>query len=458
MKNIFLFLAFVLPLFVYGNPDSLPPANQFWKGGIKVPLSKDTFHYFQVTFLNQTWIRWNESNTGTLFNNEPKDQTVDIGLRRTRIQLYGQLTDWAFLYFQFGLNNFNRAFNSNNGNRKLSSFFHDAVCEIHPFRRKNYLKIGGGLTIGTGLSRFSQPSIGSIMTMDVPVFAQYAVDQIDEFARKLSVYVRGQVWKIDYRLVASDPFPITSSGASAYNISKYAQFAPNKHNWQYQGYLAFQFFEHEAHTTPYMTGTYMGKKKILNIAGGIVYQPNAVWLNPTGTDTAYQKMLHYCVESYLDMPVGAKEKGMAVSAYIGYFNTNYGSNYLRYNGLMNPANGTNNPNAVLGASNTFGNAYPMFGTGHTLYAQAGFLMPQTWFGKTGFQLMPYASLTQSWYQRLAPYSVLTFQGGINWYLSGTKAKISLDYQNRPTFGEASDGSIFKDKRRSQVILQLQMSL
>ena len=39
-----------------------------------------------------------------------------------------------------------------------------------------------------GLSRFSQPSIGTIVTMDVPVFAQATVDQTDEFSRKLSVY------------------------------------------------------------------------------------------------------------------------------------------------------------------------------------------------------------------------------------------------------------------------------
>ena len=457
MKKILLFLI-CLPFWVLANPDTLPPASQFWKGGIKVPFNKDSSHYLQVTLLNQTWVRWNESNTGTLFNTEAKPSTVDLGLRRTRMQLFAQISDWAFVYFQFGLNNFNRSFNSNNGNRKLASFFHDALCEITPFRRKNYLKIGGGLTIATGLSRFSQPSIGTIMTMDVPVFAQYTVDQTDEFARRLAIYARGQVWKIDYRFTAADPFPITSAGAAPPAISQYAQFTPVKHRWQYSGYLIFQFFDHEPHTTPYMTGTYLGKKKILNIAAGMVYQPKATWLQPLGTtDTLYQNMLHFCVESFVDMPVGNKDKGMAISGYVGYFNMNYGDNYLRYNGLMNPANGTNYTAQVTGAGATFGNAYPMFGTGSTLYAQAGFLLPKL-DKKTGFRLMPYVSFTQSWFRRLGNLGVSVFQGGLHWHLSDMKARISLDYQNRPSFGQDTNGDIIKDRRCNQIILQFQIAI
>jgi hypothetical protein len=37
------------------------------------------------------------------------------------------------------------------------------------------------------------------------VFLQYTVDQTDQFARKLSIYARGQIGKLDYRLVMSDP-------------------------------------------------------------------------------------------------------------------------------------------------------------------------------------------------------------------------------------------------------------
>lgn len=126
------------------------------------------------------------------------NETVDFGLRRTRMQLYGQISDRVFMYVQFGMNNFNYlngfpAFNTTGTpfNRKASAFFHDVVGEYQVFKNKDYLKIGGGLTIINGLSRFSQPSVGTIISMDVPVFAQATVDQTDESSRKLTVYARG---------------------------------------------------------------------------------------------------------------------------------------------------------------------------------------------------------------------------------------------------------------------------
>jgi hypothetical protein len=176
------------------------------KDALKFNLNDDGSHYFQFTVLNQTWLRFNQSNPGTLVEGKAKDNTFDIGLRRTRVQAFGQITGNVFIYFQFGMNNFNAQYNTGN-NRKLHAFFHDALGE-YKVSNGNQLKIGGGLTIANGLSRFSQPSVSSIMTMDVPVFAQSTVDQTDEFSRKLSVYARGQIGKFDYRIVLSDPFPI----------------------------------------------------------------------------------------------------------------------------------------------------------------------------------------------------------------------------------------------------------
>lgn len=51
------------------------------------------------------------------------------------------------------------------------------------------------------------------MTMDLPIFAQATVDQTDLFNRKLSIYLRGQIGKFNYRVIASDPFPISTSAS-----------------------------------------------------------------------------------------------------------------------------------------------------------------------------------------------------------------------------------------------------
>lgn len=425
------------------------------KDALKYFINESGTHYFQATFSNQVWLRYNQSNPGTMADGVAANETFDIGLRRTRIQLFGQITDKVFLYFQFGQNNFNSQYNVGS-NRKNAAFFHDALGE-YKVSNGNQLKIGAGLTIANGLSRFSQPGVSSIMTMDVPVFAQATVDQTDQFSRKLSMYVRGQISKLDYRISISDPFPIASNGSPAPVANKYSSFASLGRHKQLQTYLMWQFFEHENHTTPYMTGTYLGKKKIFNIASGVIYQKNAMWNRPSATDSInYNDMVLFAVESFLDMPLNV-ENGTAISAYAGYFNTNYGKGYLRYNGIMNPANATslNATNSISGQGPIFGNAFPMFGTGSSMYAQLGYLLPN-YLLKSHGQLMPYIAYTMADYERLEGQKMTIYNAGINWLINGHKAKISLDWQNRPTYFIDSNLKVQTGLRKNSLTLQYQI--
>lgn len=420
------------------------------QGEMKMKLNDDGSHFVKLTFTNQLWLRANQSNPGTTVLGTPQANTFDIGLRRTRLQLIGQVTDRMSFYMQFGMNNFN-FLAANGGNRKLQAFFHDALGEYNVFKGKNTLKLGGGLTIANGLSRFSQPSIGTIMTLDVPVFAQATVDQTDEFSRKLSVYARGQIKRLDYRLILSDPFPITTNGVAQPAIGPNATFAQIGHHKQVQGLFIWNFFDSETHTTPYMQGTYLGKKKVLNLEAGAIYQPSATW-RTTGTggtlDTVYDPMTLFSVASYLDMPLNA-EKGNAISAYLGYFNTNYGRNYIRNNGIMNPANGVNASGTFSGA----GNSYPMFGTGSVVYGQVGYKFKNDLLKDLG-TLMPYASAQYAQYQRLDD-PVLVVDAGLNWLMQGHTQKLSLDFQNRPVFAANAAGALQQSSRKSALILQYQ---
>jgi len=451
-------LAVLISFSIQAQSDSMKaiqkPAPSKEINPLKFNLNEDGSRFFQFTFLNQAWLRYNESNPGTTVEGTAKTSTADIGLRRTRIQMFGQLTDRVFLYFQFGQNNFNNQF-AVGGNRKAAFFFHDALCE-YKISNGNQLKIGGGLTIANGLSRFSQPSIGTILTMDVPIFAQATVDQTDEFSRKLSVYARGQISKLDYRLVVSDPFPISSNGQPEVKLSKQANFARRAQHFQYQSYLQWQFFDKEAHQTPYMTGTYLGKKKVFNIGAGIIYQPKAMWKQGgSATDTVYQDMLLWSAEAFYDVPLN-KEKGTAFSAYLGYFNYNYGTNYMRYNGIMNPANGNSGGGRVGGSGGVYGNAFPMFGTGQSVYGQFGYLMPAGLLGNHG-TLMPYVSITYSDWKRLDENPMMLYNAGVNWLINGHKAKITLDWQNRPVFSE-NDGKVSTGSRKNCFVIQYQIFL
>lgn len=432
------------------------------KSDIRYNLNDSGSHYIKATFTNQVWLRLNDNNPGTTVLSDPANNTFDIGLRRTRMQLFGQLTDRIFFYTQFGMNNFNKisaspGYNTTGtpSNRKVAAFFHDALGEYEVYRKGNsFIRFGGGLTIVNGFSRFSQPSIGTIMTMDVPVFAQATVDQTDQFGRKLTVYSRGQVGKLNYRVAVADPFPIETNGAVPPALSVNSVFAQKKHKKQFEGLLVYNFFDTEDNTTPgYMTGTYLGKRKVLNVEAGLISQKNASW-RKEGADTVYSNMNLWSVAVYADMPVN-KEKGTAVSGYVGYFNTDYGKGYLRYNGIMNPASGTTN--SIAGVGGTHGNAYPMFGTGSVVYAQAGYKFKDALLGNQG-TLMPFASLQHANYDRLTDAMNL-YNVGVNWLIKGHNGKLTLNYENRPVYKTSTVANeIAKDGRRGAWILQYQISI
>lgn len=417
---------------------------------LKLNLNEGGSHYLKATFLNQVWLRYNESNPGTLVVGQPASQTFDIGLRRTRFQLYGQLSDRVFIYFQFGQNNFNYL-SQNQGNRKIQAFFHDALGEYRVSKGNEKLILGGGLTIANGLSRFSQPSIGTIATMDVPVFAQATVDQVDQFSRKLSVYARGQLGKFDYRVILSDPFPVLTNGAAPPPLSNNAGFAQEGHHKQYQGFFMWNFFDKESHTTPYMTGTYLGKKKVFNLEAGVITQKNATETSPDGGATKnFHNMTLWSVAAFYDAPINT-EKGTALNAYFGYFDYEYGPGYLRYNGIMNPASSVQ-PSNPAGSQ---GNAFPMFGSGNVFYTQVGYLMKQDLIGEGNGTLMPYVSMQSAKYHRLDK-QMNVVDVGVNWLLKGHGNKITLDYQSRPTYDQQG-ADLISNGRKGQVVMQYQIS-
>ncbi len=454
MKNVFsLFVLLGCVSNVFSQEKQPLSSNKIEE--LRLNLSEDGSRYLKWTFLNQVWVRYNESNPGTTVLNKPASETFDFGLRRTRIQFFGQLSDRVFFYTQFGQNNFNYL-SQNAGNRKLQVFFHDALGE-YKFGSSDKLKIGAGLTIANGLSRFTQPSVSTIMTMDVPVFAQATVDQTDEFARKLSLYARGQLGKFDYRVVISDPFPIATNGQPKPVVNQNATFAQVGHHKQFQGFFMYNFFDKEAHTTPYMTGTYLGKKKVLNIEAGFISQQDATQTGVTDlvtgavTDAKFHDLTLLSAAVFYDVPVRT-ESGTALSLYAGFFDLDYGPGYLRYNGIMNPADGIKDGPAAASQ----GNAFPMFGTGNVLYTQAGYLLKKDLLGEGKGTLMPYASYMRGDYDRLAD-PVNVFNIGINYLIKGHSSKLSLDYQNRTVY-KAEGSDLVEDGTRGQVVLQYQISI
>jgi hypothetical protein len=75
-------------------------------GGFKIYLSKDSTTFVRLLFWNQIWLRYMQQNPGTSVTNNPETrETFDIGIRRSRMLVHGQLTPRILLFWIIGINN-----------------------------------------------------------------------------------------------------------------------------------------------------------------------------------------------------------------------------------------------------------------------------------------------------------------------------------------------------------------
>ncbi|BAV07258.1 hypothetical protein SAMN05421788_102118 [Filimonas lacunae] len=415
---------------------------QLLKDG-KIWLNEDGSNYFKFTLLTQVWVRNTDVNPGSTVNGYAKSNITDIGIRRARMQAFGQIADRVFIYTQVGMNNY-----SYTADRKAGFFIHDVTGEYEVVRKK--LSLGAGLTAWNGLTRYASPSVGSIMGLDAPLFEQTTNDVTDQFLRKLSIYAKGKLGRLDYRLVMSDPMNVTKSAGYSSAISSISNFSPMPANMQFQGYLQWQFLDPEGNTTPYATGTYLGTKKVFNIGAGFQYQKNAMWHQGATGDTVSTDLKHFAVDVYYDAPVN-KEKGSAISAYGTFINFDHGPGYLRNQATMNPATGSNTPAVINGS----GNGYPSFGTGNLLYAQVGYKFNNNLVGNTTF--MPYASIQHASYERLDK-AMNYWEAGVNWLLKGHTSKLTFTYQNRPIYEQQTAGNATLTGHKGAFVMQYQVFL
>ena len=447
MKKIMLFMAACVSL----NTIAQLPSARF-KDGLKIYLNDDSTRYIQGTGLAQIWFRYNYNNPGSAIFGTPKKETFDVGLRRVRYQVMSQLTKKVFFYTQFGINSFNSL-----SARKPGMFLHDVTAEYKIF--KNYITLGAGLSGWNGTARYTSSGVGNILCMDLPTIEETTNDISDEFVRKLGVYAKGQIGGLDYRFSASNPFPVqtttTVAGASSVSTltgTNIAAFSTKAREIQYQGYIKWQFFDKESNLLPYSAGSYLGKKRVLNVGGGFAYQKNAMWYRASNLDTISSPLQQFAVDVFYDSYLN-KEKQNAITTYVAFLNYDFGPNYIRNSGAMNTANGTVGTASFNGA----GNNIPLIGTGQVVYAQAAYLFKKDLLGRQG-TLQPYFSGSYAMYQRLKD-PVLIYDIGLNWIIAGQNSKISIDYQSRPIYNTDSNGEIHETKnaRRGQIVLQYQVS-
>lgn len=436
-----LLLFFAIILTVYGQGDK----------EVKLFLNESQTHWVKGTGLGQIWVRYTELNPGSTIYGTPKDQVFDVGLRRVRYQIMGQLTDQVFVYTQFGINSFGSL-----SGRKPGMFLHDVTAEYAVV--KNKLSLGAGLHGWNGTVRYSSSSVGSILGLDLPYIEESTNDVTDQFVRKLGVFAKGQLGSLDYRVSASNPFPIQTAlnpvPTLPENVTNIAYYSTSAPAINYQGYFFWQFRDKEANQIPYMTGTYLGKKNVLNIGAGFSTQDHAVeYRETTGSQVRQKASRQFGLDVFYDAPIN-QEMGTALTAYVALIEYDFGPNYLRNAGAMNPANGVNGQ----GTFNGPGNNIPLIGTGQVYYTQVGYLMKKDLLGNLG-TLQPYGQFTVSDYQRVET-PITTYDIGVNWLQAGHRSKLSLDYQSRPMLARGQGERLVKngaDSRKGMLVMQYQFS-
>ena len=418
------------------------------QNGLKYYVDKsDSSKFIQLGMVGQFWARNTDNNPYTAVQGTAQSNTTDFSIRRIRFVLSGVLTDRVSFFVQFGQNNLNYL-----SARKAGSFFHDVTADYAFIKKK--LLIGVGLNGWNGPSRFSNTSVGSILVLDPPNYQEVTNDTYDQFVRRLGMYAKGKLGKLDYRLSVGKPFVIqttSGSGTEAINVNSAFSTLPPKMN--YQGYFMYQFLDQESNFGPGTAGSYLGKKRVFNIGAGFNYQQDAMFHygNVVAKDTIKQDIKLFAVDVFYDAPVN-KEKGTALSLYACYSNYNYGANFIKVSGPDNPANGSTKPaSATAFEKSNYGNAFPYLGTGSVGYIQAAYKFKNDLFGSQG-TLQPYVDLQYSRYDRLAE-GMSAFDIGVNWLVYGNNSKITLNYQSRPYFAPDANGDLVENSRLGEWVLQ-----
>ena len=420
---------------------------------LQVSLNEDGSLYFRFAMWLQVWTRAIQLNPGTtVLGNDDQAWYGDVGLRRARFLMFGKIAPRTFMLMHIGINN--QTFRRDGGGFKQQVFFHDAWVEFEA-SKKGHFTIGAGLLYWNGISRMTNASTITFMSLDSPIFTWPTIEASDQFARQLGLYAKGKFGLFDYRVAVVRPFARTAYNPAAPGFTPPApgatgNYNPTANTFGYSGYFQFQFLDIESNVLPFMVGTYIGAKKVFNWGFGGHAQPLGIWYDadpdPAAVDARQRALWIASTDLFLDIPF-AGEHGGAATWYGAYYYTDFGPNNLRNIGIMNPADGGSGTSANGG-----GNAYTMLGTGNSLYSELGFLLPGT-VGES-IQFQPYVNTQLSKWE--AYQDIMAHVGvGLNMFIHRHNAKVTLEYRNLPIFN--SSGKV-ENRKGNSFVLQMHLFL
>lgn len=389
---------------------------------LTLKLDQSGSKYIRFMLWGQFWLSGADNADGSF--------QIQPSLRRVRLLTYAQVSQRFLILIHFGVNNLNA--NSMDVNGSVGNgpqfFLHGAWVEYAVVQE--HLYVGGGLHYWNGISRITNTSTVSFLTLDNYRRSWATLGLSDQLARHMGIYVKGKIGKLDYRLAANSPIknsldvnriPTTWDGQILYTGRYEDEW---QSDWSYQGYVDYEFLDQEADKFPYKTGTYLGKKTVFNIGAGFFTQPNGTVTYNAETATAdssltFHNVSHFAFDAFYDAPLG---KG-ALTAYAAYYLYDYGPDY------------------------TLGQVY---GTGNSFLVQAGYLLPR--FCKVmSFQpYVAYNTVNFNYFDNTGN----TFRAGMNMFIDGHHSKLTLEYATTQDMyiGDTKPGRVWGLVLQAQVFL------
>jgi hypothetical protein len=389
--------------------------------------------YVKASVRMQLWTRYFDTNPGTTINGENADNVFDVSVRRLRMGINAQLTPKLYVYSLFGGNNMNSVSEKD---------FQFKVLDLYAeYEFAKEFALGFGESGWEGLSRWNVRSSKSLMAVDAPLFSLLTVNKNDDGARGLGIWAKGQLGKFDYVLSIKNPVQF---GVPA-KVGK-VDYALNKPRKRTSGYVKYEFLDNESNKSPYSggAGTYVGTKNILNLGAGFMHQPKMTSQIINDQEKFYD-FNNWAVDLFYDAPLN-KEKGTAITSYLGFYSTDFGPDYIRNVGSNDITSGGTSFNGS-------GNDFPMMGTGNTVFFQFGYLLAKT---KNNLQLQPNIAVQYSDFDVLDD-AMVVYDLGVNCYFKGHSNKLSLGYQNRPVYQNINN-QLKVDERKGMFVLQYQIEI
>ena len=271
--------------------------------------------YIQANMRGQFWLRYAQNNPGTTINGEATDGNVDFSMRRFRVGLQSKLGDNLYIFSQIGGNNVNQ--------NTLGSFRVQLLDLYGEYRFSPKFVIGAGKSSWGTSNRLSSFSNGSMANLDALIFSLFTLNRQDNSGRNLGIYTKGQLGKIDYRMAVSTP-PFYKGSV----VENKVDYAINNPNLRYSGYFKYEFWGNESNTNPFSgsLGTRLGSQDILNIGIGGIFQ-SKMMQKKVNSDISYYDFKNISADFYMEKRLSEKED--ALTAYLGYFYTDFGPDYVR---------------------------------------------------------------------------------------------------------------------------------